>query len=177
MTKAVFLDRDGVINVNCPRQHDYIKLPQEFILLPSAAAGIKKLNDAGYKVIVVTNQRGVARGMMTTQDVDAVHQEMTEQLAKQGAQIDKIYVCPHENGECNCRKPQPGLLIQAIEEFKIDAEASWMIGDHITDMQAGKAAGVKTILVGKEEPNQTSAADFICNDLLDAANLILSRSK
>lgn len=173
MTKAVFLDRDGVINVNCPRAHDYIKSVEELALLPGAATGVARLNDAGFLVVVATNQRGIARGMMTEGDLAAVHAAMEDELAKSGAHVDAIYVCPHDSGECECRKPLPGLLLQASKDLDLDLAESWMVGDHLSDVRAGKAAGVRTILVGGEASDE---ADFVCDDLLAAAGLIIDRS-
>lgn len=173
MTKAVFLDRDGVINANCPREHDYIKSPAELVLLPGAAEGVARLNAAGFLVILATNQRGIARGMMTDADLEAVHQAMVAELREGGAHIDAIYVCPHDNGECDCRKPLPGLLFRARDELGIDLAASWMVGDHLTDVRAGKAAGVLTVLVGGERSDES---DFTCEDLPAAVDLIIDRS-
>ena len=173
MTRAVFLDRDGVINRNCPRAHDYIKSPDELELLPGVGEAIRELNEAGFLVIVATNQRGVARGMMTVEDLDAVNGEMESQLRGFGARIDAVYVCPHNDGECDCRKPKPGLLLKAIDDFGIDVDGSWMVGDHGTDVEAGRAAGVRTLLIGAGE----CSADRKCGDLREASRLIIDWSK
>lgn len=143
--KAVFLDRDGVINVPCSRKHDYIKSVSEFQFLPGVTKAIRQLNDKGYLVLVVTNQRGVARGMMTMEQVNIIHEYMQMRLAESGAHLDGIYVCPHDYGQCHCRKPDIGLFLQAEKEFAIDKEKSWMVGDSDTDIQAGQNYGVKTI--------------------------------
>jgi histidinol-phosphate phosphatase family domain/HAD-superfamily hydrolase, subfamily IIIA len=165
--KTVFLDRDGVINA-CAKEHDYIKTWGEFRFLNGTIAAIRMLNEAGYQVIVVTNQRGVAQGLMTEQDVDYIHECMCRELAKQGGHIDAIYVCPHEKGKCTCRKPQTGLFLQAERRFRIDKSFSWMIGDSESDMEAGKRYGVKTIFLGEGNPVECS-----CNSLKDAARIIL----
>lgn len=106
---------------------------------------IRKLNEAGYLVLVVTNQRGVARGMMTLEAVEDVHRHMYAALEEAGAHIDGIYVCPHNEGECHCRKPEIGLFLQAERDFSIDKAASWMVGDSDTDTEAGERYGVRTI--------------------------------
>lgn len=148
MRKAVFLDRDGVIN-RCPPPHEYVKTRQELVLLPGAAEAIRALNELGYLVLVVTNQRGVARGLMTMSDVDDIHRYMCDELGQSGAHIDKIYVCPHDDGQCTCRKPNIGLFLQAEQDYEIDKAASWMIGDSASDIEAGQRYGVRTILTSE----------------------------
>lgn len=103
------------------------------------------LNDAGYLTLIVTNQRGVARGIMTMKDVDDIHQYMCDELEKIGAHIDGIYVCPHNYGQCHCRKPDIGLFLQAEEDFNIDKSKSWMVGDSESDFESGQRYGVNTI--------------------------------
>lgn len=144
MHKTVFLDRDGLINQQAP-EHDYIKSWQEFRFLPGVPEAIRKLNEAGYLVLVVTNQRGVARGMMSMDTVNEIHETMCRELDKAGAHIQKVYVCPHESGTCTCRKPDIGLFLQAEREFEIDKSGSWMIGDGDSDVEAGQRFGVRTI--------------------------------
>lgn len=144
MYKTVFLDRDGLINQKAP-EHDYIKSWEEFRFLPGVAEAIRRLNDAGYLVLVVTNQRGVARGMMSMSAVDEIHKAMCRALDEAGAHIEKVYVCPHEAGTCNCRKPDIGLFLQAERDFEIDRQHSWMVGDSDSDVEAGQRYGVRTI--------------------------------
>lgn len=144
MRKAVFLDRDGIMNRQ-PPEHDYIKSWQEFRFLPGAPEAVCRLNQAGYLVLIVTNQRGVARGMMTMDDVSDIHERMCRELAKTGAHVDGIYVCPHESGTCTCRKPEIGLFLQAEQEFEIDKCQSWMVGDSNSDVLAGQRYGIRTI--------------------------------
>lgn len=145
MRKAVFLDRDGLINRQAAPHH-YISAPKDFEILPGVPEAIRSLNDAGFLVIVVTNQRGVARGMLTIKQVNAVHGFLQSELAKYGAHIDAIYVCPHADGECTCRKPDIGLFLMAERDFDIDKSQSWMVGDSDTDVEAGKRYGVRSIL-------------------------------
>ena len=145
MNKAVFLDRDGVINERAA-PHQYITRWEDFRFLPGVPRAIRALNEAGYLVLIATNQRGVARGMTTMEAVDDIHRRMGEALAEAGAHVDGIYVCPHDYGQCTCRKPEIGLFLQAERDFPIDGEASWMVGDSDTDVEAGRRYGVRTIL-------------------------------
>lgn len=144
MHKTVFLDRDGVINEKAP-EHDYIKTWPEFCFLQGVPEAIRRLNEAGYLVLVVTNQRGVAREMMTLSDVDELHRRMCHALKQMGVVIDGIYVCPHDIGQCHCRKPDIGLFLQAGHDFAVDKARSWMVGDSDSDVEAGRRYGVKTI--------------------------------
>lgn len=145
MHKVVFLDRDGVINRKAA-PHDYIKSWKEFVFLPGVIDAIRQLNEAGYLVLLVTNQRGIARGLMRHEDVEEIHRNMCRKLEMGGGHIEGIYVCPHDIGECTCRKPDIGLFLKAEKDYEIDKEASWMVGDSISDVQAGKKYGIKTIL-------------------------------
>jgi histidinol-phosphate phosphatase family protein len=144
MSKTVFLDRDGVIN-RIVGPHCYVTSWDEFETLPGVVQAIKQLNEAHYQVIIVSNQRGIARGKMTLLDVTTLHETMCETFAKEGTRIDGIYLCPHEEGECTCRKPNIGLFLQAEQDFAIDKSESWMIGDSESDVEAGQRYGVKTI--------------------------------
>ncbi|MFO7577560.1 MAG: D-glycero-beta-D-manno-heptose 1,7-bisphosphate 7-phosphatase [Pelovirga sp.] len=149
--RAVFLDRDGTINV----EKDYLYRPEDLSFIPGAPEAIAKLNRAGYLVVVVTNQSGVARGFFTMEDVMTLHKHMQQMLLEYGARVDAFYVCPHHPdagtgqyaGSCRCRKGQPGMLLNAATELKIDLERSYMIGDKISDIEAGKAAGCHCLLV------------------------------
>ena len=168
MEKVVFLDRDGVINEKAA-PHEYITAWDEFRFLPRAAEAIRALNEAGYKTVIVSNQRGVARGMMTLRQVDELHAKMCGELARQGAHIDAIFVCPHGEGECHCRKPEIGLFLRAEEAFEVDKTRSWMIGDSASDILAGERYGIRTILVNSGE----KIGDVQCADLLTAAEYIM----
>lgn len=166
---TVFLDRDGVINVKAP-EGDYIKSWSEFHFLPGVIDAIRLLNDNNYLVIIITNQRGVARHMMTMQNLHDIHSSMEEELQRYGAHIDGIYVCPHEKGTCHCRKPEIGLFLQAEKEFPVDKSKSWMIGDSESDIEAGRNYGIHTIAVS----NPISLADIQLPDLLSAAYFIVN---
>lgn len=148
---AVFLDRDGVIN----NHGGYINSAEDFSLLPGVAAAIRRLNDAGIPVIVVTNQGGVAFGHLTEDELAGIHAKMERELAQEHARVDAIYACPYHprgtvaglNRESRCRKPQPGMLERAGEEHGIDLTRSYMVGDMTVDIAAGAEAGCTTILV------------------------------
>jgi len=147
MNKAVFLDRDGVINKK-PRMHDYAKSWEEFELLPTVIEALKYVKSLGYIVVVVTNQRGVSRGLVEETTVDDIHNKLNSILKKHGAGVDAFYFCPHDyEDKCDCRKPAPGLILQAAKELDIDLRQSILIGDTKEDMQCGTAAGVKTYLM------------------------------
>jgi len=149
--KVVFLDRDGVINKK-PVEHDYVKNWSEFELLPGAIEALKLLTQNGYDIYVITNQRGIARGMMSEQDLKVIHDKLREELKKHNAKIKQIYYCPHGEDEgCECRKPKPGMLFQAASEHNFDLTKAIFIGDDERDLQAGDAAGCKTILVEPEK--------------------------
>jgi D-glycero-D-manno-heptose 1,7-bisphosphate phosphatase len=182
LKKAVFMDRDGVINRKAP-EGQYITRWEDFDFLPGVTEGIALLNRAGFSVIVVTNQRCIAKGLMTVADLENMHERMTDFLALAGAAIDGIFHCPHELGQfCNCRKPAPGMLLDAARSHGIELQASWMIGDSDIDIEAGKNAGCKTarlaaITETAEGPGSREAkrnhADMVAPSLLDAVRQIL----
>lgn len=179
--RAVFLDRDGVINKKA-LEEDYIKNWDEFEFLPGVKEAIKKLNEEELLVIIVSNQRGIAKGLMTEDDLNNIHAKMKEELREAGAKIDGIYYCPHDVADhCDCRKPKPGLLLKAAEEWSIDLNQSWMIGDKESDVEAGKKAGCKTILV--EDTSQSSCSvealkpDLVAKSLSEAVDKLLKLQK
>lgn len=175
--RAIFLDRDGTIN----RYVGFLRDIDEFELLPGVADAIKKINSSGYLAIVVTNQPVVARGEVTWDELNQIHNKMETLLGAEGAYLDGLYLCPHHphkgyEGEiqelkidCECRKPKPGMLLQAAEKFNIDLANSWMIGDSENDVLAGKAAGCKTAYLGENDFGQNLTA----KTLLDAVEYIL----
>ena len=149
---AVFLDRDGTLI----EEIGYPTRPEQIRILAGVARGLARLAEAGFKRIVVTNQSGIARGLMTEEDLDKFHEALDEQLDLLGAAVDAYYACPHHPDrsgaartdlaiECDCRKPKPGLLLQAAEDLDIDLETSWAVGDSWRDVQAGQAAGLRTV--------------------------------
>lgn len=156
--KAIFLDRDGTIN----KYVGFLKDINDFELLPDVSKAIRKINNSGYLAIVVTNQPVIARGEVTVEQLNEIHNKMETLLGNDGAYLDAIYYCPHHpdkgfEGEvkelkigCECRKPKPGMLLKAAKDFNIDLKNSWIIGDSKNDIQAGKNAGCKTALISKE---------------------------
>ncbi|EMI17649.1 histidinol-phosphate phosphatase family protein [Rhodopirellula maiorica SM1] len=144
--RCVFLDRDGVINVKAD-EGEYIHNWDEFQWIPNTIDWIRLFNALDFLVIVVTNQRGVARGKMTQANVDAIHEQMVRELAKKDAIINDVFVCPHEIGTCHCRKPQPGMIHAARDKWNIDVERSLMIGDSESDRQLASNCEMRFIQV------------------------------
>src|SRR6266478_3033211 len=145
MKKAAFLDSDGVINRK-PPEGQYVTRWEELQFLPGVSEAIILLTGAGYSFFVVTNQRGVAKGLPTQDDLESIHLRMCQELADAGAVITKVYYCPHEKQPpCSCRKPAPGMLLTAARDHESKLSSSWMIGDSDIDVEAGKNAGCKTI--------------------------------
>lgn len=177
--KAVFLDRDGTLN----RYIGFLRNADEFELLPGVEDAIRRINASGFLAIVATNQPVIARGEVTAVQLDEIHSKMETLLGRSGAYIDGLYYCPHHpdggfEGEvpelkiqCGCRKPKPGMLYQAAEEFHIDLAASWMVGDSINDIQCGISAGCRTVLIGKN--SQYFGQDYTASSLSEAVHIIL----
>ena len=147
--KAIFLDRDGVINKN---RDDYVKSTKELEIFSNIGKEILKLKMKGFFIIVITNQSVINRKIITIRELEEIHSTIQKFLMKSKTSIDKFYFCPHRPDEnCDCRKPKPGLILQAINEFSIDVSKSWMVGDSKTDIQAGEKAGCKTIFLKKND--------------------------
>ncbi|MCI0478876.1 MAG: D-glycero-beta-D-manno-heptose 1,7-bisphosphate 7-phosphatase, partial [Anaerolineales bacterium] len=143
--RAIFLDRDGVINVNRP---DHVKSWDEFVFLPTALTALSKLATRDFRIIVTTNQAAIARGLVAEETVRAIHAQMIAQVERAGGRIDAVYFCPHHPDEkCGCRKPQPGLFAQAARDFEIDLARSFVVGDAFSDVAAALAIGAQPILV------------------------------
>ena len=169
---AVFLDRDGVINRRLPG--DYVRSWDQFRFLPGARAGLRLLREAGYLLVVITNQRGIGRGLMSEADLAEVHRRLQVELVRVGAGVDAIFHCPHDlSANCGCRKPKPGMLSRALERLPIDTARSWVVGDSLSDLEAGWAAGIRGILVvprgGQHPPGVPTAGS-----LLTAARAIVA---
>lgn len=148
--RAIFFDRDGIVNRRMAG--DYIRNAGEFELLPGIAQGLADLHAKGFRAVVITNQRGIALGLMSHADLAAVHERMQDELrSATGHVFDAIYYCPHDHADnCACRKPKPGMILQAGNDLDIDLARSWMIGDTESDIEAGLAAGCRTLLVAPE---------------------------
>lgn len=178
--KTVFLDRDGVISVFTP--NDWIKTWEEFKFIPGAIEGLKALHDNNYRIVIISNQAGINKRVFTRKSLDLLTEKMLEVLKKQNIEISEIYYCPHTAEEnCECRKPKPGSFFRAQKELGyIDLKNTFYVGDTEIDVQAGKAAGTKTILVlsGKTKNTGETASwpvkpDFIAADLKQAAKIIV----
>jgi len=174
MTRAVFLDRDGVINEVLSARVKFVNTPEQFYLLSGVGEAIKQLNDLGWKVFVVTNQGGIGLRYMTHSDLEAIHQKMEQDLAAYEAKIDAIAYCPHRpKAGCPCRKPKPNMILDLAKKHHIDLTESYMVGDRAPDIEAGKQAGVQTVLVGHRE--QPIKADLTFSNLLDFVNALANK--
>lgn len=192
--KAIFLDRDGTIN----RYVGFLRDPEDFELLPEAAEAIKLINNSGYLAIIITNQPVIARGEITVSQLNDIHNKMETLLGLEGAYIDGLYYCPHHPGSgfsgevkmlkinCDCRKPKPGLIFRAAQEYNIDLHNSWMVGDSDRDIVAGNAAGCKTILLSKVSKKGSAENElknyrgmtpsYVAENLLEAIKITLIKS-
>ncbi|MGM0600844.1 MAG: D-glycero-alpha-D-manno-heptose-1,7-bisphosphate 7-phosphatase [Candidatus Rifleibacteriota bacterium] len=178
MKPAIFLDRDGTLNPD----PGYISDPDDFELFPGAAEALKKLKDAGYLLILITNQSGIARALISREQLEAVHEKLKRKLAESGVSLDAIYYCPHHPdfpdkegvSVCNCRKPAPGLIDQALRDFAIDREKSFMIGDKASDIKLAFNADLAPLLIAQEPmPGFGQVKNFA--SLKQAAHWILSK--
>ena len=163
MLKLVILDRDGVINVDSP---EYIKSPDEWHAIPGSLEAIARLNKAGFKVAIATNQSGVGRGYYDLAMLEKINQKMLDEMKKVGAHIDALFYCPHKpEDNCDCRKPKPGLLLKIAEYLKIDLKDAIMIGDSVRDIEAAQTAGAESIFIGEEAdvPDLAHAVELILN--------------
>ena len=178
--KAIFLDRDGTIN----KYVGFLRDINEFELLPGVADAIRRINNSGYLTIVITNQPVIARGEVTLEELAEIHRKMETLLGAEGAYLDGIYYCPHhpKRGfvgecieykiECECRKPKPGMLLQASRDFNIDLSQSWMVGDGKHDVGAGKAAGCRTAYITNQAENEWSA-DLLVKSLHEFTEVVI----
>jgi D-glycero-D-manno-heptose 1,7-bisphosphate phosphatase len=167
--RAVFLDRDGVLDRR-PPPHEYVTSVEALEVLPGVPEAVASLRAAGYLPIVVSNQRGVARGLVGEEVLAAIERKLLDA----GVAVEAFYYCRHDLDEgCDCRKPRPGLLLQAAREHGVDLRASVMVGDEETDVEAGRAAGCRTVRIGPA--GTTTAADVLASDLAAAAELVAAR--
>lgn len=169
MKKCVFFDRDGIVN-RAPGP-GYVEKWADFVLLPEFVDILRLVRSKGYEAVVVTNQRGVARGIMTMDAVDDIHRNLRALLQRQyKTDVLDILCCPHGKDECDCRKPKPGMLLEAARRHDLDLKASWMIGDSSTDVEAGRVAGCKTILV--RGGGEATTADYRVGDMAELKSLV-----
>jgi len=182
--RTVFLDRDGVINKNS--ENDYVKTWDEFRFIPKAKEAIRALTDAHWDTIIISNQAGVGKGVMSAQAVEEINTRMIDEIERGGGEVKAVYYCPHRQDEgCECRKPKPGMLLRAACEHLIEVSESYLIGDKITDIQAGAQVGCTTILVktgcGEKHFEKHSQwpviPDYIASDLSEAVELLLILDK
>ena len=184
---AVFLDRDGTV----VREVEYLRSPRQLRLLPRAAAAIRRLNRAEFVVVVTTNQSGIGRGLLTEEDLEEVHAVLRSRLARRGARVDGIYVCPHHpqavrpeyRRRCRCRKPAAGMLLRAARELDLDLGRSFAVGDSARDIEAGRRGGCRAVLVRTGYGAETEArsggglgADHVADDMADAVEWILQET-
>lgn len=163
--KIAFLDRDGTLNVRAPKAC-YIERAEDFVWLDKAKDAVKLLTDNGYKVILITNQPGIARGKVTEENLKAIHDKMQQDLKAYGTEIYKIYYCPHDWDEgCDCRKPKPGMLYQAQRDLSLDLTKTVLFGDDERDIEAANNARVKGILVSEEYPIYDAVKDYLENNI------------
>ncbi|MDD5555951.1 MAG: D-glycero-beta-D-manno-heptose 1,7-bisphosphate 7-phosphatase [bacterium] len=177
--KAVFLDRDGTLNVD----PGYLADPAQFRLLPGVVAALRRLRGAGYRIFVVSNQSGIARGLFGEEELRRIHERMDAALRRGGVALDGIYYCPHHpTDRCGCRKPSPKMVLDAAREHRVDLKASYFVGDRLTDIEAGRKAGCRTVLVLTGAGGETletlpprARPDHVARSLGDASRWILRR--
>jgi D-glycero-D-manno-heptose 1,7-bisphosphate phosphatase len=171
---AVFLDRDGVLNRKAP-EGEYIRCWGDMEFLPGSLEAVARLAQAGFRIFLVTNQRGLALGRVRNEDLEIMHENLAKQLATLGVTLSGVYICPHDVSEnCSCRKPRPGLLLAAAKEHKLDLCSCWMIGDSPSDVSAGRAAGCRTVRIrGTDATGEDTPADLYADTLSDAVTQIL----
>jgi D-glycero-D-manno-heptose 1,7-bisphosphate phosphatase len=180
---GIFLDRDGTVN----QEVNFLTSADDLELIPRSGEAIREANELGFKIFIVTNQSGVARGLLTEAALQEIHDALARELRKHGARVDAVYYCPHQPGEgetpaeaCDCRKPNTGMIERALREFPVDLKRSFVIGDRLLDMQLGNNAGIPSILVltgyGKEELELCRSAnariEHVASDLYDAIQYI-----
>jgi D-glycero-D-manno-heptose 1,7-bisphosphate phosphatase len=174
--KAIFLDRDGVINVRLP-DGAYVTRWEEFTFCEGAPEAMRLLQRSGYLLVVVTNQRGIGRGLMTEDDLADIHRRMREELEREGVTLDAVLHCPHDHdAKCRCRKPLPGMIEEGVSRFSVNRDSSLIIGDSLSDIEAGRAAGIDGILV-VPPGEQASEGLRTAPSLLDAALAVTGETR
>ena len=172
MKKAVFLDRDGTINVD----YGYVSKVEKFVILPGAIEGLKKMRSMNYLLIIISNQSGIGRGYYSIPDYEKVMETMHKQLNLQGITIDDCFYCPHSpESNCSCRKPGTKMIEEAVRKWDVDVKESFFIGDKESDIKAGQKSGLKTILVSENE--KEFGQNFRVTNLVEAAGIIEKKNK
>jgi len=180
--RAVFLDRDGTLNI----ERDLVRTPEDLELIPGAVDALKLLSAAGYALVIVTNQSARARGLLTEDELEAVHASLRATLAASSVELTDIVHCPHHpsagepplRADCDCRKPKPGLIIRAASEHQLDLSSSWLVGDAARDIEAGQRAGLRALLVETGKGAQERAAvdaEIVVADIKAAAERIIEQ--
>ena len=172
LRSAIFLDRDGTLNVKQP-EHQYVTSVDAFVWLPGAREALARLARCGFVLTVVSNQRGVERGLVSLETLGGIEERIQHDLRPYGCAITAFRYCIHAGDTCDCRKPKPGMILELAETLGLDLASSWIIGDAVSDIRAGEAAGVSTALVGDASPQIT--ADLRAPTLLAATDLLLAR--
>jgi D,D-heptose 1,7-bisphosphate phosphatase len=176
--RAIFLDRDGTLNVEV----DYLLTPDNVQLIEGAGKAVHRINEAGYRAIVVTNQAVIARGESSEEEVRRVHEQLHRMLERDNGHLDAVYCCPHHpdfTGECGCRKPAPGMVLQARADFNLDLAGCWMVGDSVKDIRLARNAGVKSALVrtgkGGSDAGPEDRPDAVYDSIAEAVSGITGR--
>ena len=178
--RFVFIDRDGVINIE---RGEYTVTIDQWEWAPGAFDGIKKLTDAGFGIIVITNQACISKGIQTEEGLAELHEFMLDGISKAGGKILRIYHCPHQTSDCClCRKPEPGMILQAAKDYAITLSGTFMIGDSLRDMEAGRRAGTRTILIdlgpgADSQRTQFVPGEFKVDNLCDAADIVIRETE
>lgn len=181
MFPAIFLDRDGVLIEN---RSDYVRDWSQVAIYPMTYSALSRLQQSGYKIVIVTNQSAVGRGLISLESAEEINHRLINKIQENGAQVDGVYMCPHHpDDQCNCRKPKPGLLLQAVNELSLDVSRSWMVGDAWSDLLTGQAAKVRGAIMvktgrGSEQMLQPQPKELgvfhLVKDVLEAAHAITS---
>ncbi len=154
--KCIFFDRDGIVNVP-PEEGGYVCQPEDFVVMPEFLQSLRIVEQAGYDAVIITNQQGVGKGLYTERTLSGIHAKLNAQVEQAGLKLLAIYYCPHlAREECDCRKPKPGMFLKAAEDWAIDLANSWMVGDSFRDVDAGLAAGCRTLLVNPDNYDRST---------------------
>jgi histidinol-phosphate phosphatase family protein len=186
MQKVIFIDRDGVINRDPGgwTKYSYVTKWDEFFFIDGSIKALRKLKDAGYRIYLISNQGGISKGYFTQKDLDKLNERMLQEIEKAGGKIDELYYCPHHDKDnCECRKPKTGLIEQAMRKMDVDCKKTFIIGDSIRDIEAGKRMGMKTIFVLSGKSPQSKVKDWHVQpdctkkNLLEAVEWILENER